>query len=118
MKSRPDTSLVDALSNPDPQELEKWLIAQGFPHCPDDPVCLASFAEADWIDNCKVMATPAITRYLASGDTLTNHTIDMMECALETAYKVGNGWCIVSIRDGSEDDGDLAVRYFYLLRDV
>lgn len=108
--------LLDAIANPDPAELEAWLKSQGFP-TDDEPACLAAIPPHLWTDNRKVLPTPAILRYLDSDDTLTDHTIDMMEEALETAYQVTSPWCIVSIRDGSQEEGDLAVRYFYLLHE-
>lgn len=110
-------SLLNAIGNPDPAELEAWLASQGYPS-DDEPVCLAAIPPDQWVDNCKVLPTPAIQRYLASGDTLTNHTIDMMECALETAYQVTAPWCITSMRTGSEDEGNLNVDYFYLLAEA
>jgi hypothetical protein len=110
-------SLIDALSNSDPEELEKWFLSQGFPAHPDDPVCLASFPTEAWVNNCKVLPTPAIQRYIESEDVLNNHTIDMMELALEKNYNVAAPWCITSMRSGSEENGDLAVDYFYLLKE-
>lgn len=115
--SEETASLIDALANSDPAELEKWLSSQGFPDHPDDPVCLASVPPESWVDNCKVLPTPAIQRYVASDDTLTNHTIDMMELALEKAYQIAAPWCITSMRSGSEENGNLAVDYFYLLKE-
>jgi hypothetical protein len=113
----PDTiSLFDAISNPDPGELESWLKNHGFP-TDDEPVCLAAIHPDQWTDNCKVMPTPAIQRYIESGDILTDHTIDMMELALEKAYQTEAPWCIVSMRSGSEEAGTLNLDYFYLIKE-
>ena len=110
-------SLFDALCNSNPAELEKWLLSQGLSDYPDDPVCLASLPAEEWVNNCKVLPTPAIQRYIASDDALDDHTIDMMELALEKNYNVAAPWCITSIRSGSVENGDLAVDYFYLLKE-
>jgi hypothetical protein len=55
---------------------------------------------------------------LASGDVLTDHTIDMMEIAIENAYQVTSPWYVTSMRDGSEESGDLQVRHFSLMREA
>jgi hypothetical protein len=102
----------------DEAKWQQYLKKQGIKDDPDLPTHLASVPPADWIDYCKVMPTPAIARYLESDDTLTDHTIDCMEMAIETAYKVMPPWCITSMRDGTEEDGNLSLRYFYLLKEV
>lgn len=113
--SESELAMLDAMSDPD--AWNAWVRSQGFRPDPDLPVCLATVPQDQWEDNVKVMATPAVQRYLDSGDTLTDHTIDMAELALEKAYQVTAPWCVVSIRTGREADGDLAVKYFYLLRE-
>jgi hypothetical protein len=102
----------------DETKWQQYLQSHGIKDDPDLPVCLATVPTAAWIDYCKVLPTPAIARYLQSDDTLTDHTIDCMEMAIETAYQVKPPWCITSIRDGTEEDGNLSVRYFYLLKEI
>ena len=72
----------------------------------------------DEYDCARVTITPALQRYLASGDALTNHVIDQMEIYLEKAYGVADPFYITSVRKGSEENGDLQVDYFYLSREV
>jgi hypothetical protein len=112
-----ELAMLEAMANPDPAAWDSWVKSQGLQPDPDLPVCLATIPPDQWIENSKVLPTPAIARYLESDDTLTDHTIDMMELAIEKAYQVSEPWCIVSIRDGAEGQGNLAVRYFYLLRE-
>ncbi len=113
----PDTlSLLNAISNPDPFELETWLKHHGFP-TGDEPVCLAAIPCEKWTEFCKVLPTPAVQRYIESGDVLTDHTIDMMELALEKSYHTEAPWCIVAMRNGAEKNGDLGVQYFYLIKE-
>jgi hypothetical protein len=102
-------------------ELRETLIALGID--PDEisndpPEDLTAVPRDQWLDCTRVIAPPAILRYLQSGDTLTDHTIDMMELAIEKWIGAEAPWCITSMRDGREKDGDLAVRYFYLLKEV
>ena len=65
-----------------------------------------------------VLPTPAITRYLASGDTLTHEAINKMELALEEHYHLEHPWYITSERVGEEDDEDLHIKHFVLMREV
>ena len=109
-----------ALKIQDP-ELRETLIALGID--PDDigndlPEDLTAVPRDQWVDCTQVVPPPAILRYLQSGDTLTDHTIDMMELAIEKAIGAEAPWCITSMRDGKEKDGDLSVRYFYLLKEA
>lgn len=62
----------------------------------------------------KILPTDAITRYLDSGDTLTDHSIDQMELAMEKAAGVKSPAYITSFRQGTEKDDNLSVEYFYL----
>lgn len=110
-------TMLDAAFSKNPEDWDNWVRAQGLQPDPDLPVCLASFPPEAWVDCCKVLPTPAVQRYLDSGDTLTNHAIDMMELALERDYGVSAPWCVVSHRKGREADGTLAVDYFYLLQE-
>lgn len=81
------------------------------------PEDLSAIPKDQWEPCMKVTPPAAILRYLASGDTLTDHTIDMMELAMEKAYGMESPWCITSMRSGTEGEGTLAVNYFYLLRE-
>lgn len=110
-----ELAMLDAMTDTD--AWNAWVRSQGYKPDPDLPVCLANVPRNQWEDNVKVLATPAVQRYLDSDDTLTNHIIDMMELAMEKAYQVTAPWCITSIRTGGERKGDLAVKYFYLLRE-
>ena len=80
------------------------------------PEDISAIPKDQWQDCTHVVPPPAITRYLASGDTFTNHTIDMMEETMETAFGVTEPWYISSLREGSEEDGTLSVAYFSLYR--
>lgn len=106
---------------PDDVEFRRVLISIGID--PDEdfsdlaPEDLSAIPQDQWED-CTHLVPPApILRYLESGDTLTHHTIDMMELAMEKAYQVSSPWYISSTRDGSEDAGTLQVRHFALMRD-
>ena len=114
-------------TEPTPQEIAQSFFGEVSPELqaridamPDDPVDLNATPRDKIADfECsKVLPTHAITRFLASGDVLTDKTIDSMELALETHYKITSPWCIVSERTGREADGNLAVDYFYLMRDL
>lgn len=82
------------------------------------PENLAILPKDQWQEFMEIIPPPAIRRYLESGDVLSNHTIDMMEMAMEKAFGVEDPWYITSMRDGMEEDGDLSARYFYLGREV
>ncbi len=110
-------AMLDAAFSKNPEDWDNWVRAQGFQPDPDLPVCLAGISPEQWIQHCKVLPTPGVQAYLDSGDTLTNHAIDMMELALERDYGVSEPWTIVSIRNGREADDTLAVEYFYLIRE-
>jgi hypothetical protein len=83
-----------------------------------DPQDLSASPPDQWQEFSRVTPPSPILRYLESGDTLTDHSIDCMEMAIETAYRVSPPWCITSMRDGAEKDGNLSVRYFYLLKET
>jgi hypothetical protein len=78
---------------------------------------LSAIPKDQWYKCCEVTPPAAILRYLQSGDTLTHHTINMMEIAIEKTCGVDAPWYITSMRDGTEEDGNLSVRYFYLLKE-
>lgn len=101
------TAFLESLMGP-PAEIE------------DEEVDLSTKPQSQWseFDGSKVAPTAAIRRYLATDDVLTTFAIDMMEEAIEKAYEVPAGWFITSMRDGSEEDGDLKVRYFHLMREA
>lgn len=102
-------------------EFRQLLIALGFN--PDEdfsdlqPEDLSAIPKDQWEECSRVTPPPAILRYLQSGDTLTHHTINMMEIAIEKTCGVDAPWYITSMRDGTEEDGNLSVRYFYLLKE-
>lgn len=82
----------------------------------EDPlVDLTGFTEEQLAahDNCKVLPTPAICRYLAAEDELSDATIDSMELALERDYNIRPPWFIGSFRSNKGK----ALDYFYLLRE-
>ena len=106
--------MLDALFSPDPDAWDNWARSQGFEPDPDLPVCLANVPREEWVELSKVLPSPAIQRYLDSGDTLTNKTIGCMEMAIERDYGVAPPWYIDCERSGREDDGDLAVDCFRL----
>lgn len=110
-----DPSLLSAMLSDDPEAMVKWAADNGITLDPDVPVCLANVPPERWQDCCKVLPTPAIQRYLESGDTLTDHTIDMMELALEKAYGVTAPWYIDCAREGRQATNTLKVRYFSLI---
>lgn len=108
--------LLAALQSREPDALTRYFawLSPGFK---DEPVPVLGVPKDQWISGAKVPVPEAIARYLASGDVLTDHTIDMMECAMETAYQVTEPWFVTSLRKGREDEGTLAVEYFYLLNE-
>jgi hypothetical protein len=57
-----------------------------------------------------------ITRYLASGDEITDYTIDQMELAMETAAALKPPFYITSMRSG--EGTARTVDYFYLEKEV
>lgn len=108
--------LLAALQSREPDALKRFF-ATLCPGFKDEPLPVLGVPREEWISGQKVAAPDAIARYLASGDTLTDHTIDMMECAMETAYQVTEPWFVTSLRKGREEDGTLGVEYFYLLNE-
>ena len=80
------------------------------------PQNLASIPQDQWMEGSDVIPPDAIQRYLDSDDILTDHTIDMMEEAMDKAFGCQPPWSICSFRNGSEADGNLSVQKFYLLR--
>ena len=106
--------MLDAMFSMDPAKWNDWLASQGHEPFDDRPACLALIPKNEWMENTKVVTLPAIQKYLDSDDILTDHTIDMMELATEKAYGVTEPWYVTSIREGTEEEGDLSVKYFYL----
>jgi hypothetical protein len=82
------------------------------------PEDISAVPQNQWVNGTQVIPPPAIERYLASGDILTDHTIDMMELAMEKAFGVKSPWYISSLRDGTEEDGNLSVSRFVLQLEV
>lgn len=103
------------------QELHEVLSALGIDPTEDfsdlRPEDISATPRDQWEDCTEVIPPPSILRYLASDDTLTDHTIDMMELAIEKAYKVTSPWFITSTRSGSAENGDLKVKRFTLMRE-
>ncbi len=69
-------------------------------------------------ESSNVLPTPAIARYIASGDALNHEAINKMELALEEHYHLEPPWYITSERMGEEDDENLHVKHFVLMREV
>jgi hypothetical protein len=78
------------------------------------PEDISATPKDQWEDCTRVTPPPAIARYLASGDTLSDHAIDMMEEAMEKSFGVESPWYISSMRNGTEEDQNLSVNYFVL----
>ena len=113
----PDSEeLLAALMSRDPEAMSRYFQSIGSEY-KDDEISLLNVPREEWISGQKIAVPDAIARYLASGDTLTDHTIDMMECAMETAFGVTEPWYITSNRIGKEADGNLGVEYFYLVNE-
>jgi len=83
----------------------------------EQPEDLSATPKEQWEDCTRVTPPAPILRYLASGDTFTHHTIDMMEIAIEKFYGVESPWYITSMRDGTEEEGNLSVRHFSLYKE-
>ena len=86
----------------------------------DDPIDLNAVPrqKIHEYDLAKVLPSPAVARYLDSGDPLTHAAINKMELALEEHYNLAPPWFITSERSGAEDAGTLRVAYFYLSRET
>lgn len=69
-----------------------------------------------WQDCTPLLPPAAIARYLASGDILTAHTIDMLVQAMERAYGVSDPWFVDARCEGTVEDETLTVTGFTLLR--
>lgn len=77
---------------------------------------ISALPKERWEIGTKVTPPAAILRYLASGDILTRHTVEMMEVAIERAYGVEAPWYIDSTHSGSEEAEDLSVTGFFLMK--
>ncbi|MES2923134.1 MAG: hypothetical protein V4819_16375, partial [Verrucomicrobiota bacterium] len=93
--NRDSEDFLTALQSREPDALSRYFasISPGFK---DEPLPVLGVPQSEWISGQKVPIPDAIARYLASGDTLSDHTINMMECAMETAYQVAEPWFITS----------------------
>lgn len=78
---------------------------------------LAAIPVSEWTEGMLVTPTPAILRYLATDDILTQETIDIMETVIERAANVTAPWFVTSRREGSVHQCNLRVVNFHLLRD-
>ena len=85
---------------------------------PDDAIDLATVAPGDIEDHLwsKVLPTPAIAKYLASGDPLTDDAINRMEESMETAYGIAMPLFILAEREGKEGN-NLRVKHFRLFKE-
>lgn len=89
-------TMLEAYFSHDAEKWNEWLASQGHEPFDDSPVCLANIPQEAWMENTNVLPTPAIQKYLDSGDVLTPHTIEMMELAMERDYGVKAPWYITS----------------------
>jgi hypothetical protein len=109
-----ELAYLEAMMSPDPAALPAFFKAAGIEIAPDVPVSLHTIAKEEWTALTKVLPTPEMQRYLDSEDVLTQHTIEMMEGALETFYGVARPWAIIAETTGKEEEENLAVDHFYL----
>jgi hypothetical protein len=96
MPSEAEFTMLEAMFSTDPQGWNQWLVSQGHEPFLDLPECIALIPKDEWVDGTKVVTPPAVQKYLDTGDTLTPHTIEMMELAIEKAYGVEAPWYITS----------------------
>ena len=120
----PETaSLLQALFHNDPAVWEQWKKQRGIPQTPDEETYLDMIPIDQWQDFTKIAPTPAIQKYLASGDVLTNFAIDQMEISMESAFGVTDPWFVNCERHGAQDEdaqeavGPLTVDCFRLLKE-
>ncbi len=94
-------------------------IAAEFLTGPDDPVDLTGKTPAELEDlrGSRVLLTPAIASYLASGDSLTTDTLDNAEIALEKHYGIQPPFYITSRRLGASGS-TLEADCFFLDREA
>ena len=109
--------MLDALFAKDPAAWQQWCKEMGVDADHDLAVCLPNIPQETWEPLTKILPPPAIQRYLDSGDTLTNHTIDMMEMAMERDLGVEYPWYINAERAGSEDNQTLSTTCFRLMKE-
>jgi len=111
-----DLGFIEAMCSNDPAAWDAWGKSHGFTTVEDVPVDLTSIPKKNWIDNSMILPTSAIQSYLDSGDTLTQHTIRMMELAMEKAFGIEDPWYVDCTREGSEENGTLKVLFFAIMR--
>jgi hypothetical protein len=116
--SEAEFAMLDAMFSKNPAAWDDWVRSQGYEPDQDLPVCLANIPPAEWQDLSKVIPTPGVQAYLNTGDLLTNHTLDMMELALERDYAVTEPWFIDCERTGRQEDETLQVTCFRLCKQV
>lgn len=110
-----DMAFIDAMATMSPTQAFNTLLADiGVGEPADEPVHVNAIPQDQWIDAMKIHPTPAIQQYLDSGDTLTHHTLEMMELAIERAYDIQPPWCVDCARTGHENDGTLRVLFFQI----
>ena len=78
------------------------------------PENINAIPKDQWEPCTEVVIPAAIQRYLDSGDILTVNTIYRMEDAIAKAYGVEEPWYINATIEGTEEEGNLAVRKFML----
>lgn len=116
MPSAETLELIEVFSNPDPEALTKYFQSLGWNIGTDDPVDPTTIPEEDWMDGMKVTPTPAITRYLATGDELETATVHAMEDCIEKHYGVKAPWYIAA--HAYQISGEpIKLDYFYLGRE-
>lgn len=115
--------------NPDPRYARALLSGMNLDHITDEftadvddsPIDLSASPREEWplLVFSKVLPTPAIQRYLDSGDLFTHEAINKMELALETHYGIieEDDWYITSERKGKDADKNVVVSAFILMRD-
>ena len=113
-----DLALCEAFISGDFNAMEAFFLARGIEPGLGSPVDLRSVPPTDWEPLTKVFPTPDMQRYLDSEDVLTDHTIQMMELALERFYHIATPWLLIAECTGTQANGDLAVAYFYIDREL
>jgi hypothetical protein len=118
MPTEAEFQMLEAMFSKDPAAWSRWIIDQGYVPDLDLPLSLSNIPIEQWPDLSKVIPTSGIQAYLASGDQLTNFTIDMMELAMERDYGVTMPWFIDCERTGREEDGNLKVDCFRVCKAI
>jgi hypothetical protein len=116
--SEEEFAMLDAMFSLDPDVWNAWLVSQGHEPFLDLPECLALIPKDQWSVNTKILPTPGVQKYLDTGDTLTYHTIEMMERAMERDYQVEAPWYIMATVPFCKEGDDPVVEDFRLGRET